>query len=88
MLCGPAYLSPPGHVVCPMWTPVYGCYSSMFSHLLFYTLSTRRAVLLQPWKQGPLREPAVDASWKLKVAPFQEACLSSKSRERAIICIY
>lgn len=73
--CQLSYLSPPEPVVSPRWTPVYGCCSSTFSHQLFCTLTTQGAAMIRPWRQGLQRGPAVDASWKLKAGPCQEACL-------------
>lgn len=77
-----AYLSPPGPVVSPRWTPVFGCCSSMFSHQLFCTLTTQGAAVIRPWRQELPREPAVGASWKLKAGPCQEACLPLVREER------
>lgn len=70
------YLSPPGHVVSPRWTPVFGCCSSMFSHQVFCTPTTQGAAMIQPWKQELPTEPAGGASLKLKAGPYQEAYLS------------
>lgn len=81
-LVGGAYLSPPGPVVSPRWTPVFGCCSSTFSHQLFCTLTTQGDAMIRPWRQELPRGPAVGASWKLKAGPCQEACLSLVREER------
>lgn len=81
-LVSSAYLSPPGPVVSPRWTPVFGCCSSTFSHQLFCTLTTQGGAMIQPWRQELPRGPAVGASWKLKAGPCQEACLSFVREER------
>lgn len=75
-----ADLFPPGPVVSPKWTPVFGCCSSTFSRQRFCTRTTQADVMLRPWRELP--RGAVGASWKLKAGPCQEACLSSVGEEK------